>query len=375
MKLTSNERIMRIFRKEEIDRPALKLWGAGFPTNKQLHPNYQPISDLAYELTDLFLNVKSPFNLYMGTYASDYVESFNEPTEDPKWFKEHLILHTPKGDLERIKIRSTIGDPGYILEYLIKEPEDIDKFLSLPYQPFPIDTKPYEEAKRKLGDRGVVMVSCSHAGYAMQDMIGSENLAYFSIDCREKLVELCSIFSDRIYDHTKAMLEAGMVTPYSWVGPEVLIPPLMSPADFKEFCYKPDKRICDLIHEHGSHVWVHCHGKVANFIDDFISMGVDVLNPLEPPKNGDISMRKLVDQYGNRLGLEGNIEIQELLQSDHTRLRELIDACVDAGKDSGRFILCPSAGYMEYTRPTPQYIENLKFYLTYGYEAVERCRK
>ncbi len=36
-RLTSHERLMRIFRGEEIDRPALKLWGAGATVGWQLH--------------------------------------------------------------------------------------------------------------------------------------------------------------------------------------------------------------------------------------------------------------------------------------------------------------------------------------------------
>jgi hypothetical protein len=103
-------------------------------------------------------------------------------------------------------------------------------------------------------------------------------------------------------------------------------------------------------------------------------MGVDVLNPLEPPKNGDVFMDELVARYGNRIGWEGNIEIQELLLSSQERIRQLIDECVAAGWKSGRFILCPSAGYMEYPFPTEEYLENLMFYLRYGLEAVERCR-
>jgi hypothetical protein len=30
---------------------------------------------------------------------------------------------------------------------------------------------------------------------------------------------------------------------------------------------------------------------------------------------------------------------------------------------------------MEYPRPTEQYIDNLLFFLRYGLEAVERCRR
>ena len=149
----------------------------------------------------------------------------------------------------------------------------------------------------------------------------------------------------------------------------------MRPEDFEEFVHDVDKPVCDLIHDAGGHIWLHSHGKVANLIDSYIDMGIDVLNPLEPPKNGDVFMDEIVARYGNRIGWEGNIEIQELLLSPQDRIRQLIDECVEAGWKSGRFILCPSAGYMEYTQPTQQYIENLLFYLNYGYEAVERCRK
>ena len=63
------------------------------------------------------------------------------------------------------------------------------------------------------------------------------------------------------------------------------------------------------------------------------------------------------------------------LASSPERLRNLIDDCVEAGQKSGRFILCPSAGYMEYPQPSEQYINNLMFYLKYGLEAVERYAK
>ena len=52
----------------------------------------------------------------------------------------------------------------------------------------------------------------------------------------------------------------------------------------------------------------------------------------------------------------------------------LIDECVEAGSRSGRFILCPSAGYMEYPFPELAYIENLLLYLRYGREVVEKYR-
>lgn len=376
MRLTSHERLMRIFQNKEIDRPSLKLWGAGLDTEWALHPAYLPVNRLAAEKTDILSGSWFPFDIWAGKNKERYCEIYFTETGDPNWRNQHTILHTPKGDLRMVERCSLNGDPGYIIEYLIKEPEDIDAMLSLEYAPFSFDRVSYDADVARLGDRGVVSVGIDHAGYAAQRIMGSETLAYFTYDEHERIRELIDVFAQRIRSHAKQILSLGIEEPvFSWVGPEVLQPPLMRPEDFEEFVHDVDKPVCDLIHDAGGHIWLHSHGKVANLIDSYIDMGIDVLNPLEPPKNGDVFMDEIVARYGNRIGWEGNIEIQELLLSPQDRIRQLIDECVEAGWKSGRFILCPSAGYMEYTQPTQQYIENLLFYLNYGYEAVERCRK
>jgi len=376
MKLTSHERIMRIFQNKEIDRPALKLWGAGHEEDRRfLHPAYAPVQKLAARTSDVFAGLGFPCNLCAGQYIEQYTERWQEDTPDPLWKNAHTVFHTPKGDLHSINRISTVGEPSYIVEHMIKEPEDIEKLLSMEYKPYPVDPKVYHDLVGKVGDRGVVMPTVIEAGLIIHELLGSETLGYFSVDCREELQQLVDVYAARSLEHTKNMLDAGIVAPFAWVGPELYLPPLMGPAEFHDFVYKADKPICDLIHDRGGYVWVHCHGKVANFIDSFIDMGVDVLNPLEPPKNGDIHMGEIIKKYGNRIGWEGNIEIQDLLLSSPDQVRALIDECVRYGKDSGRFILCPSAGFEEYPFPTQHYIDNLLLYLQYGLEAVEGCRK
>ena len=379
-KLTSHERLMRIFRGEEIDRPALKLWGAGPYVGWQLHEAYRPVSELAAQTTDLFSGAGGYWlNMMFGTDNWSRVETWKTETGDPHWLDCHTLLHTPKGDLEMVRRESQIGDPGYDMEHYVKEEEDIEKLLSILYTaPEGMKKEAYDAAVCAIGDRGIAMIDLPHAAYYAHQMMGSEMLAYLSVDARELLDELISVYAKRIYDHVERILETGVEHPiFAWVGPELFLPPLLSPQDFDDFVFKYDKPICDLIHEHNGYVWVHSHGRVRHFIERFIEMGVDVLNPLEPSwaSNGDVDLEEVVGTFGGRIGLEGNIEIQEILQSSQERIAELIDACVDAGWKSGRMILCPSAGYMEYPRPTEKYIENLLFYLRYGLEAVEKCRK
>ena len=139
--LTSRERIWRLFRKEEVDRPALKLWGAGLP-GPQLHPAYQPVSDLAARISDLFIHTFFPFDVYFGGYRRECAEEWATDTADPLWKDWHTLFHTPAGDLHGIERISTVGEPSYTMEHMVKEPEELQKQLTAPYKPIPVDPAP-----------------------------------------------------------------------------------------------------------------------------------------------------------------------------------------------------------------------------------------
>ncbi len=360
---------MRIFCNQEVDRPALKLWGAQ-PGTALLHPAYEPVQRLALQTSDIFAAASSPFSMYWGKNEANFVSIERRPTDSPLWQDEITLAQLSGRVLRQVCRVSTKGEPPYVTEHFVKEPADLESLLRLPYEPYPFHIESFSRTEAAVGNRGVTLFSLDHPGYALQRLTGSETLAYFSVDCRPLLLQAVEIFSRRVRQQAEQALKAG-VRLFQWVGPEVFLPPLLSPKDFEDFCFGPDAALCSDIHNSGGYVWVHSHGKVADFIPRFIQMGVDVLNPLEPPKNGDVALSQLVERYGAAIGWEGNVEIQELLLSDKERLTPLITQCVQAGAASGRFILCPSAGFMEYPAPTERYIDNLLFYLRFGLQAVQ----
>ena len=133
-KLTSRERLMRIFRGEEIDRPALKLWGAGPDVGWQLHEAYRPVSELAAQTTDLFAGAGGYWlNPMFGTDNRTKVDTWKTETGDPLWLDHHTRIHTPKGEIEMVHRVSQISEPGYDMEHYVKDEDDIEKLLSIPY--------------------------------------------------------------------------------------------------------------------------------------------------------------------------------------------------------------------------------------------------
>ena len=367
--MTRRERLQRIFRGDSPDRSAVRLWGAS-PQQELLHPAYESVHRLAVELTDIVAHESSPFNLHWGAAHDEICEACEQPTGQDEWVDVVTAVRTPAGPLRGVFRKSTLGKPGYQAEYLLKEPADIEKLLSVPYQAPPFSDRRFRETETLVGDRGITVFGLDHAMYGLQRLIGSENFAIWSVECRDVLLDAVEVLSRRIREEALRALDAGVRGVFGWVGPELCIPPLMSPADFDDFVMPFDKPLVDLLHEHGVRVWVHCHGKMGPVLERFVEMGVDVLNPVEPPPMGDVTLAEAFDRVGDRMGLEGNIETHDLLTADEEKMRALVREAVETGAGK-RFILCPTSGYMEVPDPDDRLIRNLTIYITEGVGVTE----
>ncbi|MBR4889677.1 MAG: methyltransferase [Clostridia bacterium] len=79
--------------------------------------------------------------------------------------------------------------------------------------------------------------------------------------------------------------------------------------------YKPYyKKINDWVHQNTSwKTYYHCCGSIVNYLDEFVEMGVDVLNPVQVSARGmDANMLK--DKYGDKLVFwGGGVDTQKTL--------------------------------------------------------------
>ena len=97
-----------------------------------------------------------------------------------------------------------------------------------------------------------------------------------------------------------------------------------------------------LIREAGRHVFFHIDGNVTALIPDFIEMGVDVLNPIDP-SGEDQDIYEIKEQYGKEITLAGNINIDTVLKDGSTKEVEadVIEHMERLGKGGG-YIVCSS---------------------------------
>ena len=363
-RMTGRERLRSIFEGRVPDRPAVKIWGAA-PGQEVVHPAFLPIRDLAVAITDLALGSDALFNLYCGVHAAQLIEHRKVSTASPEWEDVVTTYHTPEGDLREIFVQSTSGHPGYTREHLLKEPADLRKLLAMPYTPYAFDGERYRVAEKKAGDAGLAYFRIPHPMAGVQSLIGSENFAIWSVDADALLQEAIGIFAQRARQHAEAAIQAGIRSVFGWAGPELCIPPLMPPDAFERYVFNIDKPMIDRLHEAGGLVWVHCHGKMSSLMTRFQAMGVDVLNPVEPPPMGDVTIAEAFVAVGDKMGLEGGIESHDLMTATPDTVRDLVRTTLKMGCGK-RFVLCPCSGYMENPEPTEREIGNWRILIEEG---------
>jgi uroporphyrinogen decarboxylase len=119
---------------------------------------------------------------------------------------------------------------------------------------------------------------------------------------------------------------------------------LISPEDWR-IRFKPrHSRIIGKLREVNPDLIIimHSDGAVAPLIDDFIELGIDVYNPVQPNVPGS-DPRELKERYGEKICFFGGIDQQSLLPSgDIERIRaEIKERIAILGKDRG-YLLAPA---------------------------------
>ncbi|MHC4150257.1 MAG: uroporphyrinogen decarboxylase family protein, partial [Planctomycetota bacterium] len=238
--------------------------------------------------------------------------------------------------------------------------EDLEKFLSIPYEFHRPETSEFFKLKRKMGDNGVLVanIGLDPIGH-VTNRLGLENMAIWTVSNREGLLRLLDEFTRRAELFIKTLLEDNVGPVFSTLGMEQATPPWLRESDFDELVAQYDQRLWSIIREAGGLLHVHCHGNLKQVAEKFITMGVNCLHPVEAPPMGDLELHDAKQIFAGKICIEGNIQIDDIYREDEDRIRELVKNAILDAADGGGFVLCPTAS------PIPPTLEDkvLKNYL------------
>lgn len=117
---------------------------------------------------------------------------------------------------------------------------------------------------------------------------------------------------------------------------------MMSPTVYRQLLKEPTRRIIRAAKEVNPDVliFMHCDGNVGELIEDYIDIGVDILNPIQPECN---DFDRIADLYSDRLSFWGGIGTQSTMPfGTPDEIRAAVAHMNHRFKEKGGMLIAPS---------------------------------
>jgi uroporphyrinogen-III decarboxylase len=112
----------------------------------------------------------------------------------------------------------------------------------------------------------------------------------------------------------------------------------VSPEVFREFFVDANRdRVCNLHEKHGKKVLKHCCGNVRGLLDQFVEIGYDAYQSIQPSAGMDLC--EVETAYGDQITLWGGVAVEHLVSGGPDQVREDVRRAMACAKSGGRFIL------------------------------------
>jgi len=196
-------------------------------------------------------------------------------------------------------------------------------------------SRTYAEARRK----GLFITYGGGYGYdSLQGYVQSDHLLMMMADDAALVREMSLTIARLTLENGRMLLEHGIDFDAFWSFNDMGYRNglLFSPHMYDLTQRESDEMVYGAFHDLGKPVLLHSCGGVAELIPRLIEVGLDCLQPLEVKAGMDV--RKLKEQYGDRLAFMGGIDVRAMAHEDPSRIEEEIASKFEVAKKGGGYI-------------------------------------
>ena len=275
----------------------------------------------------------------LGKWEIKKTETGISPNGNHQWAS---VITTPEGALtEKGEYNQYTG---WTTEHIIKNERDFDlwsKYFPLPAK---VDWTPVIEAKKKIGDRGIVRGSYygfgqgspwqSFAGilHPVEDAI---MLAYEDPDLLHHILKTLLDKKNKVIGLSEGCFELDLVETGGGAGSSTVI----SPAFMREFCLPYDIIQHKALHDVGTKVVYHLCGGLMPMLELVAENGADGLETMTPPEmGGDCDLAEASKRVGDKLFFIGGFDQHRGFEAGSPeKVKEMVYKLFSA---------CPQGGYI-----------------------------
>ena len=352
--MNRRERLMATLRGESVDRPPVSFYEINGldedpddpdPFNIYTHPSWRPLIDLTREKTDRIV-------MRGVTYSGILFDPVDALADITTTVEEGVIWQRKRIDargrtLTALTRRNRDVNTLWRVEPYLKNVEDLRAFLALPLPEPELhpDLTPVLAAEEELGDTGIVMLDTPDPLCVAAEMFEMGEFTIIAWTEQALFHQLLERIAAQLYRMIELVAELLPGRLWRIYGPEYASPPYLTPTLFRDYVVRYDRPIVEAIQRHGGYARIHSHGRLKAILDDIASLGPDGLDPIEPPPQGDVSLRYVRQNYGREMVLFGNLEMSDIEQLPTEEFAEKVKRALAEGTEGeGRgFVLMPSA--------------------------------
>jgi len=213
--------------------------------------------------------------------------------------------------------------------------------------PDPFDDATYAEAEafaRQKGDRAAFLVT--RAGiFSTMLSIGLEDFSVALYEDRGFIEALLDRYIEWSVVVAGRVAELGFDVYVSTDDIAFKTGPFFSPAIFRELVLPRYRRVAEAL----TLPWVvHSDGNMVLLLDDFVSLGIAGMHPME---KGAMDIRAVKRDYGDRLCLLGNVDLDLLTRGTPAEAEAEVRGLIRDVAPGGGYILTSGNSLASYLRP------------------------
>lgn len=343
--MTRRERILTVLaggRPDRVPISTYELCGRNSAAVESRDPSYARLLEFIREKTDCIAMWNPRSNgTFLGSSAPVEMDTREERSGGSRTWRR--VLRTPKGELRQTTTVVEGLRTVWQREHWCKSPDDVERALSVPYEPVEYDASDFARIREEVGEEGIIMASVADPLCAAAELMAFGDYTVWAMTETEHLVRTLDRLHERWMENLRRMLDCAVVDLYRICGPEYATPPYVPPALFERFVVRYVGEMVDLIHEKGSRARVHCHGKIGRVLEMMAATGADAIDPCEPPPDGDIHLAEVKARAGDRMAIFGNLELKLLEHGSEEEVAEAVRGCMAAAKEGGGYAIMPTA--------------------------------
>ncbi|MCF7838318.1 MAG: hypothetical protein K9N49_06780 [Candidatus Marinimicrobia bacterium] len=343
--MNTKERLLTAWKFQEPDRVPLEMF---LSPSAQGLPGADAILDFQKNEADNFLGVHGFDWGFLGldaTYREEVIEDV------PGQFTRKRRIHTTAvGEFTAVTKHTYEdlhgeGDPGdfHWERRYVETLDDLQRLVKADRQRRPFRLAEYNRGCADIGVRGVPITGLFHPLGLLVRNSNIEEVYLWMLSEPELMEAFLACCTEQVCDSIQAIKGAALADPlvFKTHALEMFIPPWLGQEQFRKWIFPYDQQVNDAIHAIGGRHFAHCHGNSGAFLERFADMGIDAVDPLEPPPYGDNILADAKQRVGRRMLLCGNIPSQLFPMESTTmkEIRELVKQAIEDGAPGGGFTL------------------------------------